>query len=82
MKSYLTRERKHKRGHFNIAAVVDGVKADGFTIVPAFLDEIELDDLRQARSLFWTRSIVRIFASASRPAHGACKAIYITRWPS
>ena len=82
VKSYFTAEREHKCGHSNLAAIGDGVKADGFTIVPAFLDEFELDDLRQARSVSWTRLIDQIRACAIRPAHSACRAIYITRWPS
>ena len=49
--SYLRAEREHECGPSHVAAIEDGMKADGFTIVPAFLDEWELDDLRQARSV-------------------------------
>ena len=49
--SYLRAEREHKCVPSHLAAIEDGMKADGFTIVPAFLDEWELDDLRQARSV-------------------------------
>ena len=63
MKSnFLTAEREHLCGHSKLAAIGDGVKTDGCTIVPAFLDEFELDDLRQARSVSWTRLIDQILA--------------------
>ena len=54
MKSFVRTKCEHKRDHSNLATIVEGVKADGFTIVPAFLDEFELDNLRQARNIFWT----------------------------
>ena len=49
VKSFERAGRKHKCDRLSLAAIVDGVKADGFTIVPAFLDDFELDALRQAR---------------------------------
>ena len=79
MKSYVRAEREHKCGHSNLATIVDGVKADGFTIVPAFLDEFELDDLRQARIVFWASLIIAV-TFCNRTSAWPFRETYITRW--